>query len=278
MIKILVDSSADYQMEELKEKQLELIPLPIHLDGQEYIDGVNLERDEFYRLVAASKDFPTTSQPSPQEFLDIFQTVKKAGDELICILLSSELSGTYGCAVLAKEMADYEGIYLVDSKTAICAIKMLADYACRLRTEGVTAGEICTRLEELKGKVKVIAALDTLEYLSRGGRIGKAAAAIGEMANLKPVITLTKEGKVGIVGKCLGVNKAVNQLIKHLQEKPRNEAFPVYPIYSFGTTNCQRMEERVEKEGIWLSERLQIGATIGTHIGPEAFGMVYVEA
>ena len=80
MIKILVDSSADYQMEELKEKQLELIPLPIHLDGQEYIDGVNLERDEFYRLVAASKDFPTTSQPSPQEFLDIFQTVKKAGD------------------------------------------------------------------------------------------------------------------------------------------------------------------------------------------------------
>ena len=140
MIKILVDSSADYQMEELKEKQLELIPLPIHLDGQEYIDGVNLERDEFYRLVAASKDFPTTSQPSPQEFLDIFQTVKKAGDELICILLSSELSGTYGCAVLAKEMADYEGIYLVDSKTATCAIKMLADYACRLRTEGVTAG------------------------------------------------------------------------------------------------------------------------------------------
>ena len=278
MIKILVDSSADYQMEEIREKQLELIPLPVHLDGQEYIDGVNLERDEFYRLIAASKDFPTTSQPSPQEFLDIFKEVKREGDELICILLSSELSGTYGCAVLAKEMVDYEGIYLVDSKTATCAVKMLADYACHLRDEGVSAKEICTRLEELKTKVKVIAALDTLEYLSRGGRISKAAAAIGEMANIKPVITLTEEGRVGIVGKCLGVNKAINQLLKHLQEKPLKEEFPIYPIYSFGTANCSRMEERIEKEGFLLAERLQIGATIGTHIGPEAFGLVYVEA
>jgi len=191
MIRILVDSSADYRMQELKEKQLELISLNIQLGDQAYQEGINLGRDELYEKIESGEGFPSTSQPSPQDFLDIFQTVKDKGDEMICILVSSALSGAYNCAVLAKNMVDYEGIHLIDSLAATHPIRILADHACELRAEGMTAQEICQSVEELKSRVRVMAALDTLEYLCRGGRISRTTATIGEMANLKPVVMIT---------------------------------------------------------------------------------------
>lgn len=276
MIRILVDSASDYQAEELKEKNIDLIPLKVTIGDTTYLDGVNLNRDGFYRLLKETGAFPKTSQPSPQEFLDIFETVKADGDEIICILLSSELSGTYQSAVLAKSMADYEGIYLVDSLTATYNIKVLTDYACKLRSEGASAAHITEKLEALKSRVKVVAALDTLEYLSRGGRISKTAAAIGDMANIKPIITVTADGKVGILGKCLGKNKAICAIKKQLTEQEIDDSFPLYTLYSFGTDNCEKFEEKLALEGRSFCRRLQIGPTIGSHIGPEAFGIIFV--
>lgn len=276
MIRILVDAAADYQTEELKEKNIDLIPLKVTIGDTTYLDGVDLDRNDFYRILEQSGTFPKTSQPSPQEFLDIFETVKENGDELICILLSSELSGTFQSAVLAKDMADYDKIYLVDSLSATYTIKVMADYACRLRSEGIGAARIAQKVDALKSRVKVLAALDTLEYLSRGGRLSRTAAAIGDMANIKPIVTLTAEGKVGILGKCLGKNKAICAIKKHLQEMELDDSFPVYSIYSYGTDNCAKFEEKLEQEGCRISKRLQIGPTIGSHIGPEAFGIIFV--
>lgn len=275
MIRILVDAAADYPAAELKEKNIDLIPLKVTIGETTYLDGVNLDRNEFYRILQKTGTFPKTSQPSPREFLDIFEAIKENGDELICILLSSELSGTFQSAVLAKDMADYDKIYLVDSLSATYNIKVMADYACRLRSEGAGAAEIVQKVEALKSRVKVLAALDTLEYLSRGGRISKTAAAIGDMANIKPIITLTAEGKVGILGKCLGKNKAICAIKKHLQDMDPDDSFPVYSLYSYGADNCARLEEKLEQEGCHVSRRLQIGPTIGSHIGPEAFGVVF---
>lgn len=276
MIKILVDASSDYSAEEVKQKKLDFVPINISIGEKNYIEGVNLNRNDFYSILKESNDFPKTSQPSPQIFLDIFNNVKDKGDELICILLSSQLSGTYQSALMAKEMADYEKIHIIDSLSATYTIKIMADYALSLVEQGIAAPEIVEKIEALKTHVKCVAGLDTLEFLARGGRINKAVATIGNAANIKPIITLSDEGKVEVISKCLGKNRAVLQVVKHLQSFEIDENFPMYPIYSFGTENCENFEKKMEEEGFKLSERLQIGPTIGTHIGPEAFGVVFV--
>lgn len=273
---IISGSSSDYPIKEIRERNLEFIPITITMDDKEYVDGIDLEKNEFFELLVRSNDFPKTAQPSPQSFLGIFQKAKKQSDQIICILLSSELSGTYQSAVLAKDMADYEGIYIIDSLSATYPIKIMADYACGLVKQGLSAPEIVRKVEELRPRIKLFAALDTLEYLSKGGRIPKSIAAIGEMANLKPVITVTEDGKVGVLGKCLGKNKAIAHILKDLSELTIDNEFPVYSIYSYGTSNCEYFEEKLSEHGYIVSERLQIGATIGAHVGPEAFGIVFV--
>ena len=174
-------------------------------------------------------------------------------------------------------MVNYDGIYIVDTLAATINIKVMADYARKLIKEGLSAAQIVEKIETVKSKVKVIASLDTLEYLRRGGRIGRAAAAIGEMANLKPIITVEEEGVVGICGKCLGKNKAINFIRKHMAEVELDPDFPVYTVYTYDPTNCEIFEEKIAQDNIHIDQRMQIGATIGTHVGPGAFGLIYVK-
>ena len=276
MIKILVDSSSELTKKEAEEKGFLFVPISVNIGGREYRDGVDLTKDKFYDLLVNGGEFPQTSQPSPQAFLELFEQAKKNGDEVVAILLSSALSGTYQSAVLAKQMVDYEGIYLIDSLTATGVIQILADYAKGLSEEGKGAAEVAERTDAFKARVHAIAMVDTLEFLQKGGRIGKAAAMIGELARLKPLITLTEDGKVGVIGKAIGKNKAMSFMMKWLEEHPVDEAFPSYSIFTSGTANCEQFEEKLEKHGIATAGRLQLGAAIGTHIGPNAFGIVYV--
>ncbi|MCU6697234.1 DegV family protein [Laedolimicola ammoniilytica] len=276
MIKILVDSSSELTKKEAEEKGYLFVPIGVSLGGKEYADGVDLTKDKFYELLTGSGEFPQTSQPSPQAFLELFEQAKQDGDEIVAILLSSALSGTYQSAVLAKQMVDYEGIYLIDSLTATGVIQILADYAKGLSEEGKGAAEVAERTDAFKARVHAIAMVDTLEFLQKGGRIGKTAAMIGELARLKPLITLTEDGRVGVIGKAIGKNKAMSFMMKWLEEHPVDEAFPSYSIFTSGTANCEQFEEKLEKHGIATAGRLQLGAAIGTHIGPNAFGIVYV--
>lgn len=277
MIRILVDSSSDYEIEEVKRKNLELIPINVTLNGKSYADGIELKKDTFFKMLVESDDFPQTAQPSPETFLNIFEDAKSKGDQIICILLSSGLSGTYQSALLVKNMIDYEGIYIVDSLTATYPIKIMADYACSLVKEGLSAPQIVEKLENIKSRVRLLAVLDTLEYLSKGGRIPKSIAAIGEIAKVKPVITVTKDGQVGVLAKCLGKKKASSHIIKTLSEIEIDTTFPVSTIYSYGTDNCEVFEQKLTQSGYNIKERAQIGSTIGAHIGPGAFGVVFVE-
>ncbi len=275
MIRILVDSASDYTMEEIREKGLDLVPITITIGKTDYIDGQNLGRDEFYEILEKTGSFPKTSQPSPQAFLEVFLDAKKKGDELICILLSSALSGTCQSAFLAKSMASYDKIYIIDSLSATYTIKLLADYALQLVSCGIGAGEIAALLEGLRSRVRVLAAPDSLDYLERGGRVSKTAAAIGNLAGIRPIITLSPKGEVSVIGKCVGKNKAIGQILKQLAALGRDEAFPLYPIYSYGTENCTKLCEKLHAAGCPTDEMLQIGPTIGAHIGPEAFGIVF---
>lgn len=274
MIRILVDSSSDYALEELKEKNIELIPIMITIGEQSYTDGIDLDRNELYGIIEKSGDFPKTSQPSPAVFQDIFEDVKAKKDEVICILLSSALSGTYQSALLAREMTEYDGIHIIDSRTA--AIRILADYACELREKGLSAKEIIEKMETLKSRIKIVASLDTLEYLYRGGRLNRATAVIGNTVRLKPIITLPEDGTIKMMDKQIGKKHSMGAIIRHMHSLAIDDSFPIYSLYSYGTENSEIFEEKLQTEGFAVSRRIQIGATIGSHIGPGAFGIVFV--
>lgn len=276
MIRILVDSSADYAAEELKELNMELVPITITMGDKSFRDGIDITKNEFYEMLTGSDNFPMTSQPSPQDFLDIFEDAKEKGDSIIYLSLSSGLSGTFQSATLAKNMVEYDEIYLVDTLSATRAIRIMAEYACKLRYEGKDAAAIAAALEDFKSRVVIYAAVDTLEYLYKGGRLSKATAAVGELANLKPIIHVNKEGKITVPGKCLGRNKALATLTKMITAENIDTAFPIYSLYAIGEENTEKLEEKLAAAGVHVTKRLQIGATIGCHVGPGAYGAIFV--
>lgn len=277
MIRILIDSGSEYLPKEAQAKGIEVLPIVTNVGGNDYRDGFDLGRDEFFELLEETGQFPTTSQITPHVFAAKFKEALDAGDEVIAIILSSALSGTYQNACMAQAMVGNEGIYVIDSLTATYPISIMADYATKLRDEGMPAAQIVEAIEELKGSAKVIAMVDTLEYLQRGGRIPKAAAKIGEAAKLKPVISVTEKGDLAMISACLGRKRAFDTIMKQLESIEIDDRFPVYAIYSYGTKNCERLEVRLQKAGISVTERRQIGYVIGSHIGPNACGVVYVE-
>lgn len=277
MIRIIVDSGSDLLPEAAEKLGVTVLPLIANVDGIEYRDGIDLGRDEFYELLEKTGSFPKTSQVSPHVFAEAFKEAREAGDEVVVITLSSALSGTYQSAKLAQAMVGEEGIYVVDSLSATYVIAVIAKYACALREEGLTAKQIAAELECFKHRVKLFAVLDTLEYLQRGGRLPKAAARLGEAAKLKPVVTLTEEGEVSLVGAVLGRKRAVDALVKNVAKHPVDAAFPAMSIFSYGTKSCEKMEQRLSEQGIELESRRQTGFVIGAHIGPGAYGVVYVE-
>jgi len=277
MIRILVDSSSDFTLDEIRKNGLDLVSLHVNFGDRCYADTIDLERDRFYELLTTAQDFPTTSQPSPQAFLEIFEDVKEKGDEIICILLSSALSGTCQSANIARNMADYDKIHIFDTLSATHMIRIMVLKALSLRDQGADAVTILKALTNLAPRVKVAAALDTLTYLQKGGRLSKTAAVIGEAASLKPIITITEEGTVNVIGKSLGKNKAISYLLKHLACVSADPEYPLYTVYTYGTENCECLETKLTASGYTLGSRLQVGSAIGTHVGPGIFGVIYVE-
>jgi len=269
----MVDSASDCRDKDMYDY---FISMAVNIDGTEYRDGVTLDNELFYSLLSSTEAFPQTSQPSPGDFVEYFEQAKANGDELIYFALSSGLSGTYQSANIAKSMVEYDGIYIIDSRTATHMINLLAGYAKKLIAEGKSAVEIVERCETLKGRIKIFAGVDTLEYLKRGGRIGKASALVGSLANIKPIITVSQEGEVDAAGKALGFGRAVQMVIDKVKEYEIDPEFPICSLYTFGEENTEKLEKKLEAEGYKISERLQVGSTIGTHVGPGVYGVFFV--
>lgn len=274
MIHILLDSASDCDI--ATETAHDFVPLTVSIGGKDYQAGVDLDKDTFYDLLISGDEFPKTSQPSPQVFAEIFERIRDAGDEMIYFALSSALSGTYQSAVIAKEMVDYDGIYLVDSLSATYGIAILARNAEQMRAAGATAKEIVERSEELKKRIRIVAAVDTLEYLYRGGRLSRGAAAIGTVAGVKPTITVSPDGSVAVIGKSLGRGKAMQHILKTMESIERDENYPVDTLFSYGEENCETLEQKLTEAGYPLGARLQIGSAIGAHVGPGAYGVLFV--
>ena len=250
--------------------------MTVSIEGKDYHDGVDLTKERFYELLTTQKEFPKTSQPSPQEFLTYFEKVKEAGDELICFTISSALSGTCQSALLAKDMADYDKIHVIDTLGVTHMIGIMVEYAAKLRSQGFTALQIVEAVEKLKPRIKVFAGVDTLEYLRKGGRLSGAAAAVGSLAQIKPIVTITEEGKVDTKGKCIGKARAMQQIVEWVTAAEPDPAFPVLCLYSLGEENCELLEQRLKENAMEVSQRRQIGSTIGAHVGPGAYGVIFV--
>ena len=211
--RIITDSSADLMNKE--KERVTFVPLTISFDGEEYKDGVTIDHKTFYKKLMESDVLPTTSQATPFNFAEKFKEVEEAGESAVVITISSKLSGTYQSAMIAAE--DFENIYVVDGDSAAVGGGILVEYALQLVDQGLEAREIAEKLEKVKEKVVVVALVDTLEYLKKGGRISSAVAFAGTVLNIKPVISLTN-GTINILGKARGSKQGNNLLVQEIEK------------------------------------------------------------
>ena len=201
MIRILTDSASDILPAEAEQLGVTVIPLNVTLeDGTVLRDGVDMTPTVYYGVMARCHKLPTTSQPSPELFQRFFLEAAAAGDEVVGIFLSHELSGTCQCARLAADMANVDNVLFVDSENVCLGESLLVRLAVQLRDAGKTAGQIAATLEHAKEHLHLVAVIDDLKYLRKGGRLPAAVAVAGGMLGIKPLITI-KEGKVVMAGK-----------------------------------------------------------------------------
>ena len=276
-VKIIIDSTADL-MPAVKARCL-VVPLTIHFDDEEYIDGVTISHKEFYEKLVETDVMPRTSQANPDAFAKEFEKVSAAGDSAVVIVISSKLSGTCQSAMIAA--ADYDNIYVVDSGTGAIGAGILAEYALQLADEGLDAKSIAQKLDEEKKRIKIVAMVDTLEYLYKGGRLSKTAAIAGGILNIKPVLAID-DGEIKILGKARGSKQGNNFLVSEI-EKAGGVDFerPVLLGYT-GLSNALLVKYIEDSKKLWEDNRAAlnstiIGSVIGTHAGPGAIAVAGAE-
>ena len=268
--RIIVDSTADL-MPEIKER-VNVVPLTVKFGDEEFIDGVTIDNKTFYEKLIESDSLPTTSQATPDAFMTEFEKAKEAGEAAVVITLSSKFSGTYQSAMIAAE--EYENIYVVDSSSVAMGGGILIELALRLLDEGKNAEEIAKILEEEKHKIVIVALLDTLEYLKKGGRISKAVAFAGGVLNIKPVISVT-DGEISMLGKARGSKMGNNLLVQEIEKSGGIDfSKPVLLGYS-GLSDVILNKYIEDSRHIWEGNLEEVryttvGSVIGTHVGPGA--------
>ena len=279
MVRIITDSAADFEPQELTKLEITCIPLVIMMGEQEYQENVNLTKPQFFKLLSEFDGAPKTAQASPQILMDLFESARDAGDEAVYITLSSAPSGTYQSACMVRDDVDCDDCYVVDSLNATGGQRMLVEYACRLRDAGKSAKEIVACVEAIRDKVVLYACIDTLEYLYKGGRISQTVYKLGTMAQVKPIIRVSPEGKIEVPSKAMGMRKGIDFMCKRLEAQKPSADHPVYVMYTPEQTNAEVLLQKVREMGFDVSDDqlISVGAAIGSHIGPNGCGIVYVE-
>lgn len=269
-VRIIVDSTADL-LPELKNR-VSVVPLTVHFGEEEYIDGVTITHQEFYEKLVQGDALPSTSQATPASYEPYFQEVQKAGESAVVITLASKLSGTYQSAVIAAQ--EFENIYVVDSECVAIGSGLLTELAVQLAGSGMDAASIAQRLEEEKKNIRIIAMVDTLEYLKRGGRVSKTVAFAGTLLNIKPILSVAG-GEIAMLGKARGTKQGYRQLLS-LLEKDMAADKPVLLGYT-GTDDSLLQGFIADTANFWKQpvRTTVIGSVIGTHAGPGAVAIAY---
>lgn len=277
-VRIIIDSACDLTKEQADKLQTTFLPLKTIFGEEEFLDGITLSHRQFFEKLIESDCMPTTSQIPPHEYETVFQEVKEAGDTAVVITLSSKLSGTYQSANIARD--GYEDcIWLVDSENVCIGEQILVRYACRLRDTGASAAEIAAILDPRKKDVRVIALLDTLEYLKRGGRISGAAAFAGGLLSIKPVIAIA-DGEVAILGKARGSKNGNNMLREETAKCGGIDFTMPFSLAYSGLDDSLLQKYIADNAAMWQEQVSElpistIGSTIGTHAGPGAIAVAF---
>lgn len=275
-IRIIVDSTAD--LTEQVRQRVEVVPLTIRFADVEYIDGITIDSQTFYEKLVESDVLPTTSQATPFAFEEAFSRAVDKGDHVVCITCSSKLSGTYQSAVIAA--GDYpRKVYVVDSETVSIGAGILTEYALTLVDRGLEAEEIARELTQKRGSIRVLALLDTLEYLKKGGRISKTAAFAGGILNIKPVVCIDS-GEIRLLGKARGSRQGNNLLAQEIGKAGGVDfAMPMLLGYT-GISDALLRKYIADSAPMWegrtecLPVRV-VGSTVGTHAGPGAVAAAF---
>ena len=279
MIRIITDSASD--IVDSGREDLTVLPINITFGGEEYQDGVTMTHRMFYEKLVECDELPITSQVPPYAFEEAYQEVKKKGDQAIVITLSSRLSGTCQSANMAAE--EYgDTVRVVDSENASIGQHALVEYAFRLKDSGLPFEEIVEKLEKDKTRIRLVALLDTLEYLKKGGRISKAAAMAGSLLSIKPVIAI-QGGEVAILGKARGSKQGNNLLTEQIRLTGGVDFDKPFVLGYTGLSDSLLQKYIMDHEAYWKShvdalETSSVGGTIGTHVGPGAIGVAFFSA
>lgn len=279
-IKLIIDSASDIPVSYAKEHGMTYLPLPVTIGEKQYLSGVDITPQAFYEILIESDCLPVTSQVSPFAFEQAFRTAIEQGDTPVAITLSSKLSGTYQSACIAA--ANFGGqAFVVDSMNVSLGQAILVYYAERLIAQGISAPALVSELDRAKQKIKVIALLDTLEYLKKGGRISAATAVVGGILSIKPVVSVVN-GEVQLIGKARG-SKQGNNLLNEMVAYSHGVDFSMPLTLAFsGLSDALLQKYIADSHQLWEGRVsnlpvLTIGATIGTHAGPGAIGVAFFE-
>ncbi len=277
-VRIITDSTSDISKEQAEKLGITIVPLKVIFGDKEYKEGIEISIDGFYEKLVKSEKLPTTSQPSPDDFLDYFKQAKESGDSVVVILIAGKLSGTLQSATIAKDMVDYSEIYIVDSLNAITGLRLLVEHAVKLSNQGMSATQIAQVLEELKERIVLFAMVDTLEYLHKGGRLSKSSAIIGSLLQFKPILTL-KEGTISALGKERGTNKGIAKMLEIVDEFGiMDQNYPVYFGYTADDSKALLLKDKVvEKYALKQTQIHPVGCVVGTHMGPGACILTYIK-
>ncbi len=289
MVHIVTDSTADLPASFTKEHNITVVPLKVIFGEERFDDGVDLTPEEFYEKMANSEKLPTTSQPAPEEFMTVFEQAKQNGDEIVCITIGSEISGTYQSACIAKQEVEYDNIHIIDSKNATLAEGLLVDLALKLKNDNLSASEIASELLIARDHLHLFAIVDNLTNLRKGGRLSGAAAIAGSLLGIKPVIGVNPklasqevpDGKVKLAAKARGLAGAYLNVFKMIEAMGgvSKKHSKVCLGYAGKKSNAAPFVQYFENNLKLKPEKaLPIGAVIGTHAGNGAMGIAFFDA
>jgi len=278
-VRIIVDSTADMRPE-LAEK-VGIVPLSVRFGDREYISGVNITPQQFYEMLVESDELPTTSQPAPYLFAEAFEKAVSEDCEVVCLTCSGKLSGTNQSANIAA--AEFDGkVHVVDSRTIAISLGILVEYAQQLVEQGLSAEEIVLKLLRKREKVRLLALVDTLEYLKKGGRVSSTVAFAGGLLNIKPVITVA-DGEIKLLGKARGSKQGNNLLVQEIQKAGSVDfTMPLMLGYT-GLSDALLQKYIQDSASLWEGHVGHlpvsiVGSVVGTHAGPGAVAVAFFAA
>jgi DegV family protein with EDD domain len=274
-VKIITDSGSD--MGRVQDENLEVLPLTIRFGQEEYKDNVTLSHRGFYEKLIETDELPQTSQAAPFEWSEAIERALKDHDEVVLVTLSSKLSGTYQSACLAA--SEYDNVYVVDSMNATIGQRCLATLGLQLAKKGLSGKEIAEQLDKEKENIHLIALVDTLEYLKRGGRVSGAVAVAGSLLNIKPVVGV-QDGKVEVIGKARGSKKGNNLLMQEVDKAGGIDFDRPFFIGYTGLDTSLIDKYIIDSKPLWIDHMAApevdtVGGAIGTHVGPGAIAVAF---